>query len=615
VHVARCVVVGVSWPEQMLNEFELNRLKETVGLVPCLEWIQALKEHHNAVPCNSADEVLRVALHCDLKEVVGDLSVNNNAGSSNNAVMLRNAIEESMMLPNIRSTNLDVEEEKEEVSTNLNRRSVSNAKATLPSTFRHMIQVEEILDVSINAQERLELGPADECSNNNRRRCLKFFCSDGLSPSITAMETSPIPDISVNSLPGIKVLIRGSLQVRYGVLLLNEGNALVLGGCIPSLIPIRQKAIEAARKRAGIGIDPTIKALIWNNNQQQLLQEQDEEGYNDEEDDNTAARNDGNTLAAHFEAPNSALGQQRLSVEDEACRAIVSNATATTTNISGRTYANNNSTNNTAFYQMAPNITTIAPTSDSNTLQSLNIHQGLTSRTIVNPYRRLSSDAINNDVGNNTDISSLTQIVPVSSVNTLTSVINNARVSVDRGATTVVNNDIVDHIDLMDNNDNNYVLQDEEMNEAPSFPYRIDHIDADNDLAASAPISVQSNDHDMPFDTTYLNSTSYSASNDRGNTTVTNSSPSSIIRTTILPTPSMMQPVSFTELVSIYSEISSSQPLYEQYYRNNTTFIVPCKLHPDIKHTVYQFGLAKIKQLLDSKKKSKKSGEKVITYP
>ncbi|MFN9983293.1 MAG: hypothetical protein ACK53Y_25420, partial [bacterium] len=133
-------------------------------------------------------------------------------------------------------------------------------------------------------------------------------------------------------------------------------------------------------------------------------------------------------------------------------------------------------------------------------------------------------------------------------------------------------------------------------------------------LAASAPISVQSNDHDMPFDTTYLNSTSYSASNDRGNTTVTNSSPSSIIRTTILPTPSMMQPVSFTELVSIYSEISSSQPLYEQYYRNNTTFIVPCKLHPDIKHTVYQFGLAKIKQLLDSKKKSKKSGEKVITY-
>jgi hypothetical protein len=606
----------------MLNEFELNRLKESVGLVPCLEWIEALKEHHYAVPCNSADEVLRVALHCDLKEVVGDLSVNNNAGSSNNnAVMLRNAIEESMLLPNTSSTYLAVEEEEEEVSTSANRRSVSNAKATLPSTFRHMIQVEEILDVSVNAQERLELGPADECSNNNRRRCLKFFCSDGLSPSITAMETSPIPDISVNSLPGIKVLIRGSLQVRYGVLLLNEGNALVLGGCIPSLIPIRQKAIEAARKQAGIGIDPTIKALIWNNNQQQLLQELDEEGYNDEEGDNTAARNEGNTLAAYIEAPNSALGQQRLSVEDEASRAIVSAASATTTYISGRTYANNNSTNDTAFYQMTPNIATMAPISDSNTLQSLNIHHDSTSRMIVNPYQRLSSDATNNDVGNNTDTSSLTQIVPVSSANTITSVINNARVSVDGAATiigdatTVVNHDVVDHIDLIDNSDNNYLPQDEEIDEAPSFPYRIDHIDAEDDLVASAPISVQSYDNDMPLDTSYLNSTSYSASKDRVNTTVTNSSPSSIIRTTLLPTPSMMQPVSFTELVSIYSKISSSQQLYEQYYRNNTAFIVPCKLHPDIKHAVYQFGLAKIKQLLDTKKKSKKSGEKVISYP
>jgi len=46
--------------------------------------------------------------------------------------------------------------------------------------------------------------------------------------------------------------------------MLDPGNATVLGGCIPGLVRLQRKAMEMAAKLAGVGIDPTVRALIWN---------------------------------------------------------------------------------------------------------------------------------------------------------------------------------------------------------------------------------------------------------------------------------------------------------------------------------------------------------------
>jgi len=46
--------------------------------------------------------------------------------------------------------------------------------------------------------------------------------------------------------------------------MLHEGNTLVLGGSVDSLVDIQRKALVDARKEAGVGVDPTVRALIWN---------------------------------------------------------------------------------------------------------------------------------------------------------------------------------------------------------------------------------------------------------------------------------------------------------------------------------------------------------------
>ena len=85
-----------------------------------------------------------------------------------------------------------------------------------------------------------------------------------LPNNFVAMETRPIPNLSVQSKPGIKVIISGPIQIFVGVLMLDPSNTTVLGGCIPDLMPIQQKALSCAAQVAGVGIDPTFRALVWN---------------------------------------------------------------------------------------------------------------------------------------------------------------------------------------------------------------------------------------------------------------------------------------------------------------------------------------------------------------
>jgi len=79
-----------------------------------------------------------------------------------------------------------------------------------------------------------------------------------------AMEVSPIRDLSTHSQAGIKILLRGPIDVRLGVLHLHEGNVIVLGGCVAELVEVQKQAHEQAKRTAGIGVDATVRALVSN---------------------------------------------------------------------------------------------------------------------------------------------------------------------------------------------------------------------------------------------------------------------------------------------------------------------------------------------------------------
>jgi hypothetical protein len=239
------------------------------------DWLSACKEYlqqHNQQPTSSSseDEILEQIINTDLRNVVRRFD----------AALVGTSIQYS--LPSITLRNAM------KISSNPNQ---GICKATLPQTFKLVVQIEELLDVSLNAEGRLALGPASSSSptpiGNQKKRCLKILISDGYFPNgdcrrlveegngnssgsgsdqchIVAMETVPIPSLSVHSKPGIKIVLCGPIEIRFGILMLNPGNTTVLGGCIPELIPIQKKAMNMAAKLAGIGIDPTFRALVWN---------------------------------------------------------------------------------------------------------------------------------------------------------------------------------------------------------------------------------------------------------------------------------------------------------------------------------------------------------------
>ena len=265
-----------------------ERLSSLAGVKPVLPWLDACRSHlrQHSLQDNE-DEVLHQILHTDLRNVVRNMrnadSVSGNAGlpqqpqqQQQPSIVLRQAITNSTS-----------------TSTSSSTRSSSN-KVTLPTDFRCMVQIEELLDVSLNAEERLSKGPASNSSptpiGNQKKRCLKLLLSDGYFEdgsafcsirdssnddnnngngklkiqNFVAMETTPIPNLSVQSKPGIKIILSGPISIFVGVLMLNPSNTTVLGGCIPSLLPIQQKALSCAAKMAGVGIDPTYRALVWN---------------------------------------------------------------------------------------------------------------------------------------------------------------------------------------------------------------------------------------------------------------------------------------------------------------------------------------------------------------
>ena len=137
----------------------------------------------------------------------------------------------------------------------------TNPLQETPVDFQLLVQLEEILDVSLNAEQRY-----NPQHYNKPIRSLKLCLSHGYKSNnsfpIVAQEVTKIPNLQTASLAGMKLLIHGKIKILHGILMLDGGNTLVCGGSVEELVQIQKKSIEKAKQKAGVGVDATIRALV-----------------------------------------------------------------------------------------------------------------------------------------------------------------------------------------------------------------------------------------------------------------------------------------------------------------------------------------------------------------
>ena len=222
-----------------------DHLEKTLGLTLSNDWYRdcqaALQQQRRST---STEMIFEQILYHDLRDVVRDnqheiRTQPSPPAISTQAQLLRHAIAESLQ-PN------------------------EQRKITLPSSFRCCVQMEEICDVSKNSEFRLTT-PTSILSSG----CHKICIIDGYYPgtALVAIEVAPIVGPGTappKLLPGTKLLLFGPLVVRNGMIGIHGGNCVILGGHVERLIQIQTEAIEKAKQLSGHGIDPTIRALIWN---------------------------------------------------------------------------------------------------------------------------------------------------------------------------------------------------------------------------------------------------------------------------------------------------------------------------------------------------------------
>ena len=244
-----------------------EQLEQTLGLLISNDWyddcyaaLQQQQQQHEPQRSVTMDLIFEQLLYHDLRNVVrGSNHLHDEQRLSTPAQLLRNAIADSLPHPSNETTT-----------------GGGSNKITLPSNFRCSLQIEEICDVSKNSESRLTTPTATVSSISS---CHKMCLIDGYFPgsALVAMEVASItaagPDTSYTAttvaapklLPGTKLMIFGPVVVRHGIMGLHSGNCIVLGGFVERLIQIQNQALEKAKQLSGHGIDPTIRALIWNN--------------------------------------------------------------------------------------------------------------------------------------------------------------------------------------------------------------------------------------------------------------------------------------------------------------------------------------------------------------
>lgn len=275
-----------------------EQLQKVAGVSPSMHWLEDCLSALRISNVETASAAaLEQILHHDLRDVVR--TFRNAAGGDNNDEALSTFDDDNNDSPQhdsvVAAAAVQLRRAVRESQTGESR------KAVLPETFRLLVQVEEFLDVSSNADTRMgassssssPAGAGGTQNYNSNKRCFKFcfadgYCGEGNSDfnentaqqqqqqPLVAMEVSPIAaHLTVNTPAGLKVLLTGPMTIRHGMVGWHAGNAFVLGGCVETLVQVQQQALQLARNRAGHGVDPTVKALIWSNQHQ--LQD-DEEG-------------------------------------------------------------------------------------------------------------------------------------------------------------------------------------------------------------------------------------------------------------------------------------------------------------------------------------------------
>jgi hypothetical protein len=257
----------------------VERLERSVGVQPDNHWLEACQSFFREnLQEGSNDAILHQILHADLRDVVRSPTTTTSRSDplscSAASQRLQQAIQNSKP-----SSAMAVQQ---------NQHKSQPSLSFLDKSFRLLVQVEELLDVSQNAEARLAVGPASPNAptpiGNQRLRCLKLCVSDGYLHEypLIAMEIKPIPNLSVNTKAGVKVVIQGPLDIRYGIMIWHPGNATVLGGCVEELVQIQHQALALAKKVAGVGVDPTIRALIGTTPDN--LDDQEDEGEGESRD-------------------------------------------------------------------------------------------------------------------------------------------------------------------------------------------------------------------------------------------------------------------------------------------------------------------------------------------
>lgn len=295
---------------------ELRRqLEKEAGVSPSITWLDQclrhIREGNNGGASSSGIENVEAEFiwdqirHSDLRNVIREpqstSSSSNNSPDQTAAMQLRQAIVQSKMNSSNNINSIM------NASNGDDGKYQSRSKVCLPSNFKLMIQLEEVIDATMNSEQQLaamggnnldgvpfnnQYNNINNDGNNNnygqhanrseKWRCLKMVFSDGyysngLASSnesdhgndqennvLYAMETSPISNLTTASVPGTKMMLHGQIQIRFGLLQLCDKNAFVVGGQVPSWKDIWIKAREKAQRERGMGVDPTIKALIWN---------------------------------------------------------------------------------------------------------------------------------------------------------------------------------------------------------------------------------------------------------------------------------------------------------------------------------------------------------------
>ena len=503
-------------------------------------WLEACQTKFN-----TTDDILYQIINHDLRSVIRSSSTASSCTNNSNAIQLRNAIEKSI-----------------------------SEKVTLSNSFQHMIQLEEILDVSLNAETRLSLGPSSLSSppvGNQHNRCLKLSFSDGYYSNgssnvdsddqvmMIAMEISPIPDISVHSQPGMKCILSGPIDVRNGVLQLHTGNCKVVGGCIPDLMQVQKDAMDQAKRLKGVGIDPTFRALVYN--PERDLEDENDEGEGESRDvvatvtptpvarvENQAAMSSSSSTgrASLYDHQNQVRPEDRMDVDGEQQQHM-------------------------NVQQRAPRARSISPTpnaernaSDNRSTASSN--QALSNANASNPYHR-QQHSISRTSQTSTSSASTSNRNPYTSATGTTS-------STSAHATTNVSNPYANRnmaAGFSSSRQSTSAASNTTVNNEP-LPMEIDQ---EAPRASNNSTSRTHSKSPQPPTSQLSNASSKSY---KTPTKVQRTVPSEAIQQHLSPT-ALSESMSFGELKTLLSQLITDPILYQQY--QDKLFLIPAKFPSD----------------------------------